>query len=95
MSEPIGVLVAAALAVLLAAFAAELVARSWIRRRTAYYVHPPGLRLLLHPHPEVFPQLERSVRFEINDVGERGEARRQGLQICLPLGFVHRLVQQL
>jgi lysophospholipase L1-like esterase len=64
--------VAAAVAVLLAAVMAELVGRWWIRRRTAYYVHPPGLRLLLHPHPEVFPQLESSVRFEINDVGERG-----------------------
>lgn len=62
-----------AVAVLLAAFTAELVARWWIRYRTAYYVHPPGLRLLLHPHPEVFPQLEPSVRFEINGVGERGD----------------------
>jgi hypothetical protein len=65
--------VAVAVAVLLAAVTAELVARWWIRRRTAYYVHPPGLRLLLHPHPDVFPQLEPSVRFEINAVGERGD----------------------
>jgi hypothetical protein len=68
-----GVVVAVAVAVLLAAVTAELVARWWIRRRTAYYVHPPGLRLLLHPHPHVFPQLEPSVRFEINAVGERGD----------------------
>jgi hypothetical protein len=67
------VLVAVAVAVLLAAVMAELVGRWWIRRRTAYYVHPPGLRLLLHPHPEVFPQLEPSVRFQINGVGERGD----------------------
>jgi hypothetical protein len=73
VSEPIGVLVSVAVAVLLAAFTAELAARWWIRRRSAYYVHPPGLRLLLHPHPEVFPQLEPSVRFEINAVGERGD----------------------
>jgi hypothetical protein len=68
-----GVVVSVAVAVLLAAVTAELVARWWIRRRTAYYVHPPGLRLLLHPHPDVFPQLEPSVRFEINAVGERGD----------------------
>ena len=65
--------IAVAVAVLLAAFTAELVARWWIRHHTAYYVHPPGLRMLLHPHPGVFPQLEPSVRFEINSVGERGD----------------------
>ena len=53
--------------------AAELVARGVDPRRTAYYVYPPGLRLRLHPHPEAFPQLEPSVRFEINGVGERGD----------------------
>jgi lysophospholipase L1-like esterase len=59
--------------VLFGALVAESLARWWIRRRTAYYVHPPGLRILLHPHPEVFPQLERAVRFEINTDGERGD----------------------
>ena len=57
---------------LLALGAAEALARWWIRRRGHYYVFPPGLRLLLHPHPGVFPQLEPSIRFEVNDEGERG-----------------------
>ena len=33
---------------------------------------PPGLRLRLEPDPEVLPQLERLVRFDVNAVGERG-----------------------
>jgi lysophospholipase L1-like esterase len=31
------------------------------------------MRLLLHPHPIVFPQLEPSIRFDVNSEGERGE----------------------
>jgi lysophospholipase L1-like esterase len=52
--------------------AVELAARWWIRRRGAYYVLPPGLRLRLRPDPEVFPQLERATRFDVNADGERG-----------------------
>lgn len=52
---------------------AELLARWWLRYRNLYYVFPPGLRLLLHPDPTVFPQLEPSSRFDINREGERGE----------------------
>ena len=55
------------------AASAEALARWWIRRRKLYYVHTPGLRLLLHPHRDVFPQLEPSIRFEINGEGERGD----------------------
>ena len=56
---------------------AELVAR-WGLGHRAYYVWSPGARLRLHPDPEVFPELERVVRFEVNSDGERGdEAPRQ------------------
>jgi lysophospholipase L1-like esterase len=58
---------------LLLAVAAELGARWWIRHRRRYYVLPPGLRLRLEPDPEVLPQLERSVRFDVNAEGERGD----------------------
>jgi len=50
----------------------ELGCRWWLRRRNRYYVWPPYLRLELHPDREVFPELERRVRFEINSDGERG-----------------------
>jgi lysophospholipase L1-like esterase len=50
----------------------ELIARWWLRHRTRYYVLPPGLRLRLQPDPEIFPELERVVRFEVNGDGERG-----------------------
>jgi lysophospholipase L1-like esterase len=52
--------------------AVELGARWWIRHRGRYYVLPPGLRLRLEPDPDVLPQLERSVRFDVNRDGERG-----------------------
>jgi hypothetical protein len=53
--------------------AVELAARWWIRHRGHYYVLPPGLRLRLHIDPDVFPQLERETRFEVNSDGERGD----------------------
>jgi lysophospholipase L1-like esterase len=53
--------------------AVELVARWWIRRRDEYYVLPPGLRLRLEVDQEVFPQLERETRFDVNSQGERGD----------------------
>ena len=65
--------VVAPAALLLLAIAAEYLARWWIRHRRLYYVFPPGLRLLLHPHSEVLPQLESSIRFEVNGDGERGD----------------------
>jgi len=52
---------------------AELAARFWMRRRAEYYVFPPGLRVDVRPDPESYPQLERSVRFEVNSDGERGD----------------------
>lgn len=58
---------------LLLMVAVELGARWWIRHRSRYYVLPPGLRLRLEPDPDVLPQLERSVRFDVNSDGERGD----------------------
>jgi hypothetical protein len=55
------------------AVAAELAARWSIRHRGRYYVLPPGLRLRLEPDPDVLPQLERFVRFDVNAEGERGD----------------------
>jgi lysophospholipase L1-like esterase len=66
------VFVAATAGLVLLPVSIELGARLWLRRRGRYYVFPPGLRLLLHPDPEVFPELEPVVRFEINAEGERG-----------------------
>lgn len=58
---------------LLLAVAGELAARWWLRFHGLYYVFPPGMRLHVSPDPEVFPQLERLIRFEVNGDGERGE----------------------
>jgi lysophospholipase L1-like esterase len=50
----------------------ELAARWWIRR-SGYYVLTPGMRLRVYPDREVFPQLEKVVRFDVNRDGERGD----------------------
>jgi lysophospholipase L1-like esterase len=61
----------------------EFIARWWLRHRTNYYVLPPGLRIRLQPDPEIFPELERVVRFEVNADGERGaEAPCPGPGLC-------------
>ena len=65
--------IVASAALPLVAVVAELAARWWLRHRSAYYVFPPGLSLRLHPDPEVFPQCEPVVRFDINSDGERGD----------------------
>ena len=71
----------------LIAVAAELAAR-WAIGRSGYYVLPPGLRLHLQPDPDVFPNLERSVRFEVNRDGERGDdvSNSRGLYRILVAG---------
>jgi hypothetical protein len=58
---------AGALAVL-----AEWGARWWIRRRSGYYVWPPGLRLDVRLAPGVSSRLEPRARFMVNAAGERG-----------------------
>lgn len=57
---------------LLLSVAVELAARFWIRRKGDYFVFPPGLRLRLKIDRDLFPQLERETRFEVNRDGERG-----------------------
>ncbi|OLB97375.1 MAG: hypothetical protein AUH30_10385 [Candidatus Rokubacteria bacterium 13_1_40CM_68_15] len=67
---------------------AELVAR-WVLGQRAYYVWSPGVRLRLHPDPEIFPELERVVRFEVNSDGERGDQaprRKPGVYRILVAG---------
>jgi lysophospholipase L1-like esterase len=65
-------LVALALAIPVLAVVTELSVRWWIRHRRQYFVLPPGLRLRLEPDPDILPQLERCVRFDVNAEGERG-----------------------
>jgi lysophospholipase L1-like esterase len=67
---------------LLSLAALELGGRWWLRRKDRYYVWPPNRRIEFHPDPEMFPELERSVRFEINSDGERGnEPPRSGARL--------------
>jgi lysophospholipase L1-like esterase len=69
--------------------AVELAARWWIRRRDKYYVLTPGLRLRLEIDADVFPQLERTTRFDVNSEGERGDElprSREGLYRILVAG---------
>jgi lysophospholipase L1-like esterase len=63
-----GLVIAAAVALVVG----ELGSRWWMRRRSRYHVWPPGWRLELRQDPEVFPEVEPRVRFEINADGERG-----------------------
>jgi lysophospholipase L1-like esterase len=56
----------------LAGVACELAARWWVRRRSRYYVLPPGLRIKSLLDPEALPQLNPTARFEVNSDGERG-----------------------
>ncbi len=51
---------------------AEAACRWWVRRRSGYYVWPPGKRLEVRLDRDVFPEGERSVRFDVNADGERG-----------------------
>jgi lysophospholipase L1-like esterase len=52
----------------------EVACRWWLRRRSRYYVWPPGKRLEVQLDRGVFPAGERVVRFDVNADGERGGA---------------------
>ena len=58
------------------AAAAELGSRWWIRRRSRYYMWPPGQRYQMRQDLRVFPQMEPDARIEINADGERGSEVR-------------------
>src|SRR3954470_9003397 len=62
-----------AIALPLFAVVVEFGVRWWINHRAQYFVLPPGLRLRLDPDPDILPQLERFVRFDVNAEGERGD----------------------
>ena len=67
----------------------ELGCRWWIRQRSRYFVWPPGARFEIRMDPEVFPDLERLGRFDINADGERGgpiRGREDGLYRILVAG---------
>ena len=51
----------------------ESISRLWLKYRRRYFVFPPGLRLHVHPHRDVFPQLAHTARFMVNREGERGD----------------------
>jgi len=75
--------------VVLLGAAAELASRWWIRHRTHYYVFLPRFRMRLSPDRDIFPRMERSVRFDVNAEGERGDevpAERTGLFRVLVAG---------
>jgi lysophospholipase L1-like esterase len=55
-----------------ASLLAEVACRWWVRHRSGYYVWPPGKRLEVRLDRDVFPEGERSVRFDVNADGERG-----------------------
>jgi hypothetical protein len=68
---------------------AELACRWWVRRRSRYYVWPPGSRLDMRLDLEAFPESEARVRFDVNADGERGEDvrhRADGLYRILVVG---------
>jgi lysophospholipase L1-like esterase len=54
--------------------AAELIARGWIRSRSRYFCWPPHSRSRMPLDPSVFQSGDAIVRFDVNRLGERGEA---------------------
>ena len=79
----------AALALVFLGIATELAARWWMRRRSRYAVWAPDTRVEIRQHPELFPELEPRVRFDVNADGERGNeapADRDGLFRILAVG---------
>jgi len=78
-----------ALAVMVVFAVSEMSSRWWIRRRSRYSVWPPHSRIEIRMDPDVFPELERRVRFHINADGERGgdvRSDESGLYRVLAVG---------
>jgi hypothetical protein len=72
MSPETWLLVVIALPLLFAA--AELIARSWIRSRARYFCWPPHTRFRMPLDRTVFASGDAEVRFDVNRLGERGDA---------------------
>lgn len=72
MSPEVWLIVVIALPLLFAA--AELIARSWIRSRARYFCWPPHARFLMPLDRTVFASGDSEVRFDVNRLGERGDA---------------------
>lgn len=72
MSPEVWLIVVIALPLLFAA--AELIARSWIRSRARYFCWPPHTRFLMPLDRTVFASGDAEVRFDVNRLGERGDA---------------------
>ncbi|HPF14046.1 MAG: hypothetical protein H6830_08920 [Planctomycetes bacterium] len=53
-------------------FALESACRLWLARRGRYYSWTPNTRIRLTLQEDVFPKLDRSTRFDVNSIGERG-----------------------
>jgi len=69
--------------------AIELVSRWWLRQRSRYAVWPPHMRQEIRLARDVFPELEPTVRFDINSDGERGNeapSDKHGLYRVLATG---------
>ena len=82
-------IVVGALAMIVVFAVAEMSSRWWIRRRSRYSVWPPHSRIEIRMDPDVFPELERRVRFHINADGERGgdvRSDESGLYRVLAVG---------
>jgi len=72
MSQEVWLIVVIALPLLFAA--AELIARSWIRSRARYFCWPPHTRFRMPLDRTVFASGDAEVRFDVNRLGERGDA---------------------
>jgi lysophospholipase L1-like esterase len=85
----LGMLSAVLAGLVLMVLAVEAGCRAWIRWRSRYYVWPPRMREEMRLASEVFPELDPSVRFDINRDGERGNdvpRDREGLFRVLATG---------
>ncbi len=83
-----GTIPALSAALLAVVIAAEVMARMWLRRRN-FYVHRRWARMRMKLDPKVLPSMDREIRFEVNEEGERGDPlpkNRDGLYRVLVVG---------